>query len=167
MGAYECMQKVFDELPLACVINEKVLVVHGGIGDGKWSLDELRAVKKPITGDKILADPMVFNVLWSDPIEEDDAEEDSFGVHASPRTGINTVKFGWNVTKTFCARNGLSLVIRSHQSKQDSLGLDVMHDQMLMRVFSARDYEGHDNDAAILQVDSRLDEVQPLGVRLQ
>ena len=27
-----------------------------------------------------------------------------------------------------------------------------MHDQMLMRVFSARDYEDHQNDAAILSI---------------
>ena len=27
-----------------------------------------------------------------------------------------------------------------------------MHDQLLMRVFSARDYEEHENDAAILSI---------------
>lgn len=167
--AYESMHKVFDELPLAAVISEQVLVVHGGIGDRKWNLDELRAVKKPVTGDKIMANPMIFNVLWSDPIEENDAggQDDAFGVHASPRVGVNSVNFGWNVTKTFCARNGLSLVIRSHQSKQDSLGLDVMHDRMLMRVFSARDYEGHDNDAAILKVSRGNGDEHPIAVRLQ
>ena len=27
--------KAFDELPIACLVNEKILVVHGGIGEGK------------------------------------------------------------------------------------------------------------------------------------
>merc|ERR1712110_1386156 len=52
----------------------------------------------------------------------------------------------------FCARNGLSLIVRSHQSKQDSLGFDIMHEDLLIRVFSARDYEGQGNDGAILSI---------------
>jgi len=78
-------------------------------------------------------------------------------VHRSERIDAAHV-FGWNVTKTFCARNGLGLVVRSHQSKQDSPGFDVMHDNMLIRVFSARDYEGHGNDGAVLLVTPSMDE---------
>lgn len=164
---YEAIHTVFDELPLACVISDQVLVVHGGIGDGKWDIDDLRAIPKPIKGDVIISNPIICNVLWSDPIEDDDTlQEGTFGVHASPRTGINSVRFGWDVTKTFCARNGISLVVRSHQSKQDSLGLDVMHERLLMRVFSARDYEGHGNDAAVLLI-SAAGEGGPLQARLQ
>merc|ERR1711974_235599 len=74
-----------------------------------------------------------------------------FGVHSSPR-GKLAVKFGWNITQAFCARNGLDLIIRSHQAKRCGLGFDVMHNESLIRVFSARDYEGHDNDCAVLSV---------------
>merc|ERR1719160_1519330 len=69
----------------------------------------------------------------------------------SPR-GATTARFGWDVTKGFCARNGLSLIVRSHQSKRSSPGFDVMHENLLVRVFSARDYEGHGNDGAVLFV---------------
>ncbi|CAE7212029.1 unnamed protein product, partial [Symbiodinium pilosum] len=55
-----------------------------------------------------------------------------------------------DVTKTFCAKNGIAMVVRSHQSKKDGIGFDLMHDNMLVRVFSARDYEGHGNDGAVL-----------------
>lgn len=74
-----------------------------------------------------------------------------FGVHESPRN-TTAVLFGWDVTKTFCARNGLAMVVRSHQSKKYGLGFDLMHDEKLIRVFSARDYEGHCNDGAVLLV---------------
>ncbi|CAJ1418372.1 unnamed protein product [Effrenium voratum] len=74
-----------------------------------------------------------------------------FGVHESPRN-TTAVLFGWDVTKTFCAKNGIAMVVRSHQSKKDGLGVDVMHDRMLIRVFSARDYEGQCNDGAVLLV---------------
>lgn len=30
-------------MPLACLIEGKILAVHGGIGNGKWTIDELAA----------------------------------------------------------------------------------------------------------------------------
>lgn len=151
---FELLQKVFEQMPLACVIDKRVLCVHGGIGDGTWTMSDLRRVKRPL-GEEELMKPMnvwLMNILWSDPIEDDqEGAEGVFGVHDSPR-GSFASNFAWNVTKQFCARNGLSLVVRSHQSKRQSLGFDVMHDHLLMRVFSARDYEGHGNDSAVLLI---------------
>jgi len=155
-------QQVFQEistaftwLPLASLIDEKILVVHGGIGDGKWTLADLRRVKRPLGFKELQSEDngFVWNMLWSDPIEEDSAAGSSkvFGVHSSPR-GKLAVKFGWNVTQQFCATNGIDLVIRSHQAKKGGLGFDVMHNESLIRVFSARDYEGHHNDCAILSI---------------
>lgn len=153
---FACIQQVFDVLPFAALVDNKVLCVHGGIGDGKWSLNDLRGIKRPISSDYIRQSKVLMNILWSDPIEEDEGGEqveskERFGVHQSPRSSnMPIMDFGWNVTKTFCARNGLSLVIRSHQSKLEGHGFDVMHDRMLIRVFSARDYEGNGNDGAVL-----------------
>merc|ERR1719230_2372316 len=114
-----------------------------------------------------MSESWIMNLLWSDPIEDDDQSVDEvFGVHPSPRGG-GTARFGWNVTKMFCARNGLSLIVRSHQSKQGSPGFDVMHESLLMRVFSARDYEGHGNDGAVLLVTYKDDKEEMLSVRPQ
>mmetsp|Transcript_78080 Transcript_78080/g.242073 ORF Transcript_78080/g.242073 Transcript_78080/m.242073 type:complete len:253 (+) Transcript_78080:668-1426(+) len=97
-------------------------------------------------------------IMWSDPIEDSKCDKRAiFGVHSSPR-GKSSNQFGWNVTKAFCARNGLGLVIRSHQSKQNSPGFEVMHENLLARVFSARDYEGHGNDGAVLLISPYNDE---------
>ena len=98
---------------------------------------------------------------------EEGAPGNVFGVHESPRNNT-AVLFGWDVTKTFCARNGLAMVVRSHQSKKFGLGFDLMHDEKLMRVFSARDYEGHCNDGAVLLVRALEDvEPPPLSIRAQ
>merc|ERR1740121_3531894 len=106
-------------------------------------------------------------MLWSDPIEDDDTSGgDVIGVHESPR-GNRFARFGWDVTKTFCARNGLSLIVRSHQSTQDGLGIDIMHDNLLVRVFSARDYEGHANDGATLLIDKSSEQSQLMTVKAQ
>jgi len=168
---FETVERVFDHLPFACLIDHRVLVVHGGLGDGTWMVDDLRDIVRPLPEDALydVDNHWLFNVLWSDPIEDDDKQHgEVFGVHKSPRGGMTT-QFGWNITKTFCARNGLGLIVRSHQSKQDSLGFDVMHEDLLMRVFSARDYEGHGNDAAVLfiQPANAADPKSPLLVRPQ
>lgn len=151
---YELIQGSFDRLPVACLINERILCVHGGIGDGLWKLDDLRTIPKPLTADYMMQpeNNWIYNLMWSDPIEDGKTHDPAvFGVHQSPRGSVAS-SFAWNVTKTFCARNGLSLIVRSHQSKKGSRGFDVMHENMLVRVFSARDYEGHGNDGAVLMV---------------
>jgi len=149
---FDLVQTVFNRLPLAGLVGDKILCVHGGIGEGDWKLTDLASIPRPLTSDVIAKNRWIFNILWSDPIEDGGESADSeFGVHESPR-GAVAARFAWNITKTFCARNGLSLVVRSHQSKRGSRGFDVMHENLLTRVFSARDYEGHGNDSAILQV---------------
>mmetsp|Transcript_45816 Transcript_45816/g.106454 ORF Transcript_45816/g.106454 Transcript_45816/m.106454 type:complete len:770 (+) Transcript_45816:84-2393(+) len=168
---FKTVQRVFDHLPVACLISDRILVMHGGIGDGRFTLEDLRHISRPMKEDFYTKPEnlWIFNLLWSDPIEDDDTREGGvFGVHKNPRSDL-TSRFGWNVTKTFCARHGLSLIVRSHQSKQGSPGFDVMHDKMLMRIFSARDYEGHGNDGAVLYIQESQDAKSPglLKVRPQ
>lgn len=157
---YDGIHRAFDELPMACVIEKRVLVVHGGIGDGLWTLDRLKSVKRPITADSLSKDENTWlhQILWSDPIEDSKtASPDVFGVHESPRSR-KACEFAWDVTKKFCARNGLSLVVRSHQCKEHSIGFEFMHENLLSRVFSARDYEEHGNDGAVLMITKVFDQ---------
>mmetsp|Transcript_1743 Transcript_1743/g.5491 ORF Transcript_1743/g.5491 Transcript_1743/m.5491 type:complete len:825 (-) Transcript_1743:204-2678(-) len=163
---YETFHKVFDQLPVACLVSDRILVLHGGIGDGSWTLRDLRAIRRPLTANELVANRWILDLLWSDPIEEDDdSKKRVFGVHPSPRGNMGLC-FAWDLTRQFCARNGLGLIVRSHQSKHGSLGFDIMHDNMLARVFSARDYEEHGNDGAVLLV-QRSDCGQLLTVRPQ
>lgn len=148
---YVAIQFVFGWLPLGSLIGNRILVVHGGVGDGNWSLEQLRGVQRPLGHKQLQSADWIWNILWSDPIEEDCNQGSMFGVHESPR-GKAAKRFGWNITQQFCAKEGLDMVVRSHQAKKDGFGFDVMHDDCLMRVFSARDYERNGNDAAVLNV---------------
>merc|ERR1712217_868409 len=122
-------------------------------------------LQRPITAEHILQNPFIFNILWSDPIEDDDPMGGkNFGLHPSPR-GKAAVKFGWDVTYDFCQRNNINLVIRSHQAKKGGYGFDCMHEMMLMRVFTARDYDKYKNDGAILLIEEIHDGI--LKVRPQ
>ncbi|CAJ1419116.1 unnamed protein product [Effrenium voratum] len=165
---YEAISRCFQCLPFACLIGGKVLALHGGIGDGQWRLDDLRRVHRPLSHEQLQApeNRLLWNILWSDPIEDDCVSKQVFGVHDSARSKM-AVRFGWNVTQDFCVRNGLDLVVRSHQSKRWGLGFDVMHNECLLRVFSARDYENNRNDGAVLQVQWDDEDCEHLGVRPQ
>lgn len=145
--------KSFEALPLATIIAEKILVVHGGIGSGDWDLEKIRNTKRPLTSKALGDDEVLYNLLWSDPVDED--QRDSFGVHDSPRDDHNGLvkEFGQDVTEKFLARNNLRMIIRSHQSQTDGDGYEVMHGGKLIRVFSARDYDEEDNDGSIIAVD--------------
>lgn len=145
----------FEWLPLGTVVADRVLVVHGGIGEGKWLLSHLENAPRPLSDEGLESDHVFYNVLWSDPVDED--QKKSFGVHQSPRDGHMglILGFGHDVTKRFLKNNGLGMIIRSHQANHDGDGYELMHDGHLARVFSARDYEGNTNDGSIMFIQQK------------
>jgi len=144
---------VFDWLPIAALIADVALTLHGGIGDGKWGLGQLaNSVPRPLL---TLRDApiMVAQALWSDPSDSDEVM--AFGVHHAkerdPNDNYTQVmkRFGPDVTETFCAREGVQLIIRSHQYVEE--GVKFMHGGRLVTVFSARNYlRAAKNDGALL-----------------
>lgn len=149
---YNKISETFEWLPLGCVISDKIFVVHGGIGDGRWLVEDVQLTPRPLTHDALASQPVLYNLLWSDPLAEDGCN--GFGVHDSPRDNhAHLVKaFGQDVTEYFLASNGLDMVIRSHEARPHGCGYEVMHSGKCLRVFSARDYENMQNDGAILSV---------------
>jgi len=159
---FDCIHEAFDRLPLACLLGGQALAVHGGVGQATWDLTDLRELKRPIRADKLYLpeNQWLFNVLWSDPVPDDCNEERElqkaglFGVHVSPRTA-NACMFSKDLTELFCVRNGLSFIVRSHSTRPDSQGFEVMHKGRLISVFSARDYEYTNNDGAVLLIEKK------------
>eukprot|EP00966_Prymnesium_polylepis_P037763 876812-Prymnesium_polylepis.1 len=47
-AAYEAIHTAFEMLPLAAVVDGSVLVLHGGVGDGSWTLAQLEAQRRPL-----------------------------------------------------------------------------------------------------------------------
>jgi protein phosphatase len=128
----------FSTIPLAALLDRTVLAVHGGIGPSLASLQQLRAIERPITDfDGSILD----SVLWSDPSDDIDAFTES------PRgTGFY---FGKAVFLTFLKRNQLQAVIRGHECVSE--GCLTRFDGRLYTVFSASNYCGRvGNQAAIL-----------------
>ena len=158
---YEMFNVAFGHLPIATVINGAVCVVHGGV-DAKVSLADVRTIPRseyqtyagqmgnpggkpglvhPAMRDKIAAIRKraelmhpINACLWNDPINV-------------PGEGFNKTRgtgmlFGPDVCKDFLEREGLQLLIRSHEMTPDGydwpFGDNLLHG--CITVFSASNY---------------------------
>jgi len=150
--AYDLVHDVLEWLPIACVLEKKILIIHGGIGNGEWGLNELRDIyKRPVRCYYSDTTFTILNALWSDPIPESGVDQYIGGAHRNARDERRGIikTFGMDLTKKFCHANGLSCIIRSHEVSP--AGFKLMHRGRLISVFSARNYDGkHHNDGAIL-----------------
>lgn len=124
---FNLFSEIFDWLPLCHVINKRVFCVHGGLfsRDGV-TLDEIRKIPR---NRDIPDDGLMCEMLWSDP-------SPIKGRHPNKR-GVG-VAFGPDVTEEFLKTNGLELIIRSHEVKDE--GYEIDHGGKLITVFSAPNY---------------------------
>ena len=62
--------RLFEYLPLACLVDERVLCLHGGLGKHVKDIDQIRRIKKPVNLKPgfVHEDPVVVDILWSDPV---------------------------------------------------------------------------------------------------
>jgi len=123
----ELFTEVYNYLPLCHLLNNRVLVMHGGLfSKDDVTLDDIRAVDRnrqpPDEG-------LMCELLWSDP-------QPQYGRSPSKR-GVGT-QFGPDVTENFLKKNKLELIIRSHEVKPE--GYEVAHDGQCVTVFSAPNY---------------------------
>ncbi|GBL93574.1 Serine/threonine-protein phosphatase 5 [Araneus ventricosus] len=119
--------EVYNWLPLCHLLNNRVLVMHGGLfSENNVTLDDIRKIDRnrqpPERG-------LMCELLWSDPQPQP-------GISPSKR-GVG-IQFGPDVTKKFLAKNKLDYIIRSHEVKAN--GYEVTHDGKCITVFSAPNY---------------------------
>ncbi|CAH1104062.1 unnamed protein product [Psylliodes chrysocephalus] len=153
------IEGVYRYLPLGTIVNNKVLIVHGGISD-ITDLDIIKGLDRgryvsllrpPLTdsnapGAEVIDKvewKQVFDILWSDP-------QDNTGCIPNSLRGAGTY-FGPDVTKKFLANNKLQYIIRSHECKPD--GYEVCHNNCVITIFSASNYyEVGSNNGAYLKL---------------
>jgi len=119
--------EVYNWLPLTHCLNNKVLVMHGGLfAKDDVTLADIRATERnrqpPEEG-------IMCELLWSDP-------QPMLGRSPSKR-GVGC-QFGPDVTRKFLENNCLDYIIRSHEVKDN--GYEVTHDGKCITVFSAPNY---------------------------
>ncbi|KAK8136881.1 serine threonine-protein phosphatase 5 [Apiospora sp. TS-2023a] len=107
---FKLFSESFSALPLATLVGEKYLVLHGGLfSDDNVTLDDIRKLDRHAQRQPGQAGLMM-EMLWTDP-------QTSPGRGPSKR-GVG-MQFGPDVTKRFCDKNGLEAIIRSHEVRMD------------------------------------------------
>ncbi|GLT77719.1 hypothetical protein SLA2020_492810 [Shorea laevis] len=141
--AWHRINRLFNWLPLAALIEKKIICMHGGIGRSINHVEQIETIQRPITmeaGSIVLMD-----LLWSDPTENDSVE----GLRPNAR-GPGLVTFGPDRVMEFCNNNDLQLIVRAHECVMD--GFERFAQGHLITLFSATNYCGTANNAGAILV---------------
>ncbi|GMJ01319.1 BRI1 suppressor 1 (BSU1)-like 1 [Hibiscus trionum] len=144
--AWTRFNQLFNFLPLAALIEKKIICMHGGIGRSIHSVEQIEKLERPITMDA--GSIVLMDLLWSDPTENDSIE----GLRPNAR-GPGLVTFGPDRVTDFCKKNKLQLIIRAHECVMD--GFERFAQGQLITLFSATNYCGTANNAGAILVIGR------------
>jgi len=134
----------FNCLPLAAIIEDKILCIHGGLSPDLKNLEQIRRIVRPT---EIPDAGLLCDLLWADP----DTEQTGFG----PNDRGVSFTFGQDAVEKFLQRHEFDLIVRAHQVVED--GYEFFAKRQLVTVFSAPNYCGEfDNAAAVMIVDTTL-----------
>ncbi|KAB5512018.1 hypothetical protein DKX38_029046 [Salix brachista] len=134
----------FNCLPVAALIDEKILCMHGGLSPELNNLEQIRNLQRPTD---VPDSGLLCDLLWSDP------SKDVQGWGMNDR-GVSYT-FGPDKVTEFLQKQDLDLICRAHQVVED--GYEFFADRQLVTIFSAPNYCGEfDNAGAMMSVDETL-----------
>ncbi|KAG1359653.1 putative Serine/threonine-protein phosphatase PP1 [Cocos nucifera] len=134
----------FNCLPVAALIDEKILCMHGGLSPDLSNLDQIRSLARPTD---VPDTGLLCDLLWSDP------SKDIQGWGMNDR-GVSYT-FGPDKVTEFLQKHDLDLICRAHQVVED--GYEFFANRQLVTIFSAPNYCGEfDNAGAMMSVDDTL-----------
>jgi protein phosphatase len=138
---YDDAVRAFSQIPLAALIGQSTLCVHGGIGPSVLTASSVEWLTRPIDD---FGDDILDSLVWSDP----DAAIDGFAPSQSRGVGY---AFGGAALAAFLEESHLTLLVRAHECVPD--GARESFGGRLVTVFSASNYCGlMGNHAAVLEV---------------
>lgn len=142
---FDLFLEVFSYMPLASVVGGKVFVTHGGLPtEPDVTLSDIRKIKRgcepPNSG-------LMSDLLWADP--------QPFPGKSPSKRGVG-YSFGPDITEAFLKHNGLQLLVRSHEVKDE--GYLVEHGGKTITVFSAPNYcDSMGNKGAFIHFDETFE----------
>jgi serine/threonine-protein phosphatase PP1 catalytic subunit len=137
-------QDVFNVLPLAAVVDEKIFCIHAGLSPDLQSMTQIQDIQRP---SDVPDSGLLCDLMWSDP------DADISGWAENDR-GVSYT-FGADVVGKFLTKHDFDLIVRAHQVVED--GYEFFADRQLVTIFTAPNYCGEfDNAGAVMAVDESL-----------
>ena len=157
---YERLMETFDCLPIACLINDKFLAIHGGISP---EIDKIADIEKINRFEEPPKSGPMCDMLWSDPCEKDD-EAIGMGFIANTTRGCSYV-FGSKAATPFLEKNDILSIIRAHEAQLEGFKMYQWDQNVdfpsVITVFSAPNYcDVYNNKAAIIKFKNNMVNIQ-------
>ncbi|XP_011204404.2 serine/threonine-protein phosphatase 2B catalytic subunit 3 [Bactrocera dorsalis] len=154
---YDACMEAFDCLPLAALMNQQFLCVHGGLSPEIHELEDIRRLDR-------FKEPPAFgpmcDLLWSDPLEDFGNEKNSdFYTHNSVR-GCSYF-YSYAACCDFLQNNNLLSIIRAHEAQDAGYRMyrksQTTGFPSLITIFSAPNYlDVYNNKAAVLKYENNV-----------
>jgi serine/threonine-protein phosphatase 2B catalytic subunit len=156
-AVYDACMEAFDALPLAALMNQQFLCVHGGLSPELHTLEDIRKLDR-------FKEPPAFgpmcDMLWSDPLEEFGSEKNVEQFSHNSVRGCSYF-YSYAACCDFLQHNNLLSIIRAHEAqdagyrmykKSQATGFPA-----LITIFSAPNYlDVYNNKAAILKYENNV-----------
>jgi len=111
---YNEVMDCFDAIPLAVILNEKYLCIHGGLSPDILAIEDIdtinRFIETPPEG------PMC-DLMWSDPTDDDELMVDENSIFQYNELRGCSYNFTFAATDIFLKNNNLLSIIRAHEAQ--------------------------------------------------
>ena len=150
---YELFIESFESMPLAAVVNNDYLCMHGGISPQLQDAEEINKINRfqepPLSG-------LLCDLLWADPVDETLAMKTNFTENKEREC---SVKFGLKPVKNILKKNNFLSIIRAHQVQIDGYKMHrwggAAAFPSVITVFSAPNYCGtYNNKGAVILIEN-------------
>ncbi len=133
------LNSLFDLLPFAALIDNKILCIHGGIGSSVNKLSEISSIRRPVQIVQDVSTPeqqLILDLVWS---EYSDSVND---LAINDERDINKsgfiVKYGKDRLNRFMMENNVALLVTSHMWIAE--GVKKFANDKIVVVYSATNY---------------------------
>ncbi|XP_019868761.1 serine/threonine-protein phosphatase alpha-2 isoform-like [Aethina tumida] len=145
---FKTFNDVFESLPVAAVIDDKIFCCHGGLSPKLIDVEDFKKeIKNLKRSGENNEEGLMCDILWSDPSKQ-------VKTWGPSDRGVSYL-FGLEILNKFLKQQNLDLVVRAHEVVED--GYEFFGNRKLVTIFSAPNYCGEfDNAGAFLTIDEEL-----------
>ncbi|MEJ2251618.1 MAG: metallophosphoesterase [Candidatus Lokiarchaeota archaeon] len=133
---FRTILNMYESLPIASIINHKVICVHGGVPEDMHILSRMDDFKLNELNNSIKESIQngIYQLIWNDPKENISGFSDSF-------RGPGIKFYGNDVFQDFLEMNNLEGMIRGHECFPE--GYRWFFNKKLLSIFSSANYRGY------------------------